>query len=166
MEVGNDLARALRTGRYLHESARLAPRAKALHQGARRHPHLVARSKVEPALADAVRCVALSARAESESGDDAERTVALDRFEQTYQDAKAALLAAIVGGRSSVESTETLLDDLSSTRRMVEQLVKADRLLRSPERAKAIEQEDRDEAGRSAPESRVSPEEQMGTINL
>lgn len=148
MEVGDDLSRALRTGRYLHESARLAPRAKALRQGARRHPHPAARSTVEQALTDAARCVALSARTAAEPGDDIDRTAALDRFEQTYQEAKAAVLVAIVEGRASVDSTDILLDDLSATRRMVEQLVKADRLLRSPKQAKAIEREVHD--GRSA----------------
>jgi hypothetical protein len=40
-----------------------------------------------------------------------------------------------------VEETDSLLDDLSATRRMVEQLVKADRLLRSPDQAQEIEQD-------------------------
>ncbi len=168
LEVGDDLARAFRAGRYLHESARLAPRAKVLHQGARRHPDPGARSTMEKALADAARCVALSARVEtgSECVDDAERASAFDRFEQSYQDAKAALLSAVVEGRSSVEMTDTLLDELSATRRMVEQLVKADRLLRSPERGKLIEQESLDKSERSATGNKVSPDEHTGTLTL
>jgi hypothetical protein len=74
-------------------------------------------------------------------GSDSDRTSALDRFQQTYQHTKATLLAGAVVGRLNVGATDALLDDLSATRRMVEQLVKADRLLRSPAKANAIEDE-------------------------
>jgi len=69
-------------------------------------------------------------------------------------------LIAVVEGRSSVETTDTLLDELSMTRRVVEQLVKSDRLLRSPDRAKAIEQEIGGENGGAALPVETSPEEQ------
>ena len=81
------------------------------------------------------------------SESDAERTAALAQFHQTYQQTKVGLLAAVVASRFPVETIDTLLDDLSATRRLVEQLVKADRLLRSPDQANAIEQESDAAAG-------------------
>jgi len=140
LDVGDDLARALRTGRYLHEAARLALQARALHDQTKRLARTPMRARLEQALADAADCVELAGRTESESEIDTDRSAALDRFEGTYQKAKAASLAAVVDGRCGVEMIGKLLDDLSATRRMVEQLVKADRLLRSPDRANAIEQ--------------------------
>jgi hypothetical protein len=44
-----------------------------------------------------------------------------------------------VARRLSVEDTDALLDDLRATRRLVDQLLKADRLLRGPRRAAEIE---------------------------
>lgn len=148
-DVADELARALRLARYLEEAARLAPSAHALREDAGRLADAGLRNTLEQTLGDAARCVALAERAEAASGSDAERTAALDRFQQTYQQTKAGLLAAVVGGRFSVETIDTLLDDLSATRRLVEQLVKADRLLRSPDHASAIEQESDGSAGRA-----------------
>lgn len=148
-DVADDLARALRLARYLNEAARIAPRAHALRQGASRLADAGTRATLERTLADAAGCVALAERTDVTSGSDADRTAALDQFHQTYQETKAGLLAAAVVGRFSVEATDALLDDLSATRRMVEQLVKADRLLRSPSRANAIEQEIGREPGNS-----------------
>lgn len=140
-DVAENLTRALRLARYLNEAARLAPRAHALRQEAGRPADAGLQNALEQTLADAAACVAMAERAETASGSDAERTGALDRFQQTYQQAKVGLLAGVVAGRSSVEAADALLDDLSATRRLVEQLVKADRLLRSPGRANAIEEE-------------------------
>jgi phosphate:Na+ symporter len=140
-DVADDLARALRLARYLNEAARLAPRAHALRRGANRLADAGRRATLEKTLVDTAACVALAERTEVTSGSDADRTAALDQFHQTYQETKAGLLAAAVVGRFSVEATDLLLDDLSATRRMVEQLVKADRLLRSPAQANAIEEE-------------------------
>jgi phosphate:Na+ symporter len=140
-DVADDLARALRLARYLNEAARLAPRAHAVREGAGRFADAGLQSPLDQTLADAAECVAMAERAETASGSDSERTAALDRFQQTYQQTKVGLLAGVVAGRFSVEATDTLLDDLSATRRLVEQLVKADRLLRSPGRANAIEEE-------------------------
>ncbi|MGE3549902.1 MAG: hypothetical protein AB7I29_08400, partial [Geobacter sp.] len=58
---------------------------------------------------------------------------------------KAELLDAAVSRRQSITVVNQLLGELSGTRRMVEQLVKADRLLRSPALAEAIESEKRQE---------------------
>jgi len=148
LDVADELARALLIGRYLNEAARLAPRAHALRRETTRHTHAEVQAAFGKLLADAAECVSLAERTETASGSDADRTTALDRFQHSYRRTKEVLLAAVVAGRFSVEETDLLLDDLSMTRRMVEQLVKADRLLRRPDQAKAIEEEnDREEEG-------------------
>jgi phosphate:Na+ symporter len=134
-ELGDELARALRISRYLDEAARLAPRAGALRLEAGGH------GAVAQALAAAAECAALAARAEDAPGGDAERSAALERFEQAYQQAKAALLAGAVARELPVDAIGARLAGLSAVRRMVEQLVKADRLLRTPGRAADIEAE-------------------------
>jgi len=139
-DVGADLARCLRIGRYLDEAARLAPRSAKLHADAAHLPDKEIRSLLAGFLARAGECVALAAHNPEESGD-LTRSAAFDHFERTYEQTKATLLHAAVAHRVSVEMTDGLLTALSATRRLIEQLVKADRLLRSPDRAAAIEAE-------------------------
>ena len=57
-----------------------------------------------------------------EPGDDRDRSAALERLQSRYRETK-----------------EALLDDLRATRRLVDQLLKADRLLRGPKWAAEIE---------------------------
>jgi phosphate:Na+ symporter len=134
-EVAEDLARELRISRYLDEAARLTPRAAELRRAAHGH------AAVARALEAAAGCAELAGREADAPGSDAERTQALERFEQVYQEAKAALLDGAVARSIAVERANELLAGLSATRRLVEQLVKADRLLRTPGRAAAIEAE-------------------------
>jgi phosphate:Na+ symporter len=138
-DVAEEMARSLRIGRYLNEAARSAPRCHALRAGTQRLPRSEMQAALDQVLAHAAACAALADRPDDAPETDAERATALEAFHAGYQRAKAGLLAFAVAGRLSVEETEALLDHLSATRRMVEQLVKADRLLRSPERAGAIE---------------------------
>ncbi|HVL36373.1 MAG TPA: Na/Pi symporter [Burkholderiales bacterium] len=128
-EVAEELARALRTARYLEEAARLAPDARLLPG----HP------AAAEALGPARECIALAARAVDAPGHDAERSAALERFEHAYQRAKAALVESAVARRVTVDAADALLDALSGLRRLIGQLVKADRLLRTPSRARHIE---------------------------
>lgn len=134
-EVAEDLARELRISRYLDEAARLAPRAAELRRTAHGH------AAVTQALEAAAACAELAGRAADAPGGDAERTAAVERFERAYQDAKAALLGGAVARSIDVTRANELLAELSATRRLVEQLVKADRLLRTPSRAADIEAE-------------------------
>ncbi|MBL9190159.1 MAG: Na/Pi cotransporter family protein [Opitutaceae bacterium] len=150
-DAAEELALTVRIARYLEEAARLAPLARTLCEGSGRLADPCLRTLLERSLSDVARCVALAERTETASGNDAERTTALEQFQDAYQQAKAGLLAAVVGGRLSVDATDALLDDLSATRRLLDQLVKADRLLRTPSRANAIEQENNREGGVQPP---------------
>lgn len=131
-EAGNDLAQAMRTSRYLAEAARLAPDLARLREGVARLGSATPRPQMDAVLAAATRSLALAGQPVDEPGDDGERRAALDTFEAEYQRAKAGVLAAAVGGVLTADNADRLLDALSSARRLVEQLVKADRLLRTP----------------------------------
>lgn len=142
-EVAAELAQALRTARYLEEAARLAPSANLLRREASQLVDVASRTALHSVLAAARVCLALvqadaDGRADLTETDD-ERAAALAGFSLDYERAKVTLLNAAVGRRLSVEVTNTLLDALSAMRRLIEQLVKSDRLLRTPGRAADIE---------------------------
>lgn len=145
-DVAAVLTQGLRTARYLGETARLARKAERLRQEAARLAAGEPREAVHDVLDAARDCLTLVTRVDAEpgireAGDDAERAAGLARFQQAYEQAKAALLRAAVAQQLSAEDTDALLDTMSATRRLIEQLVKSDRLLRAPGRAAAIEAE-------------------------
>lgn len=98
-------------------------------------------------LARATECLTLAERPDAQNADDGKRASELLRFEELYQQAKAEILAAAVHRGLSVDSAQSLLDALSATRRMVEQVAKADRLLRSRDLSASIEAEAEHAAG-------------------
>ncbi len=149
--VAADLAQALRIARYLDEAARLAPNVAALQDEDGHAIPEKARDAIQWMLSGATGCLALAERPAAQDSDDSERASELRRFEELYQQAKTEILAAAVHRGLSVDSAQSLLDALSATRRMVEQAVKADRLLRNPGRSAVIETEtDRTAGGRPA----------------
>jgi len=165
-EVAVDLARGLRIARYLDEAARLAPQAERLRREAAMLSDESTRSVADALLSAATHCAALagSGQAPADTGVDDEtgvldavvggdpaRAEALERFQRAYQAIKTSLLHAAVDRRLSVETTDGLLDAASATRRLVEQLVKADRLLRTPAQSVRIEAESDAAAAEEAP---------------
>jgi phosphate:Na+ symporter len=150
-EVGESLAQALRIARYLDEAARLSGTAVLLRREAERITDGGIVGVLRLVITTVGVCCDLTGQEVLSPEHDRERLTALERFESAYQQAKAELLAAAVARRLTVTATDQLLGALSSTRRMVEQLVKADRLLRSPARAEEIEAENGHEsAGETA----------------
>ena len=139
--VADELAHALFTVRYLQEAARLSPRMLRLRRQEWRLPQAAPSASLEEIMTAALGCVFLASHAQEPVEDDAERTLALKKFQELYGRTKQTLLDAAVNGELSVELTDGMLDLLSATRRAVEQLVKGDRLLRSPAQAKEIEAE-------------------------
>ncbi|MCC7414272.1 MAG: Na/Pi cotransporter family protein [Gammaproteobacteria bacterium] len=131
-DVAEELARAIRTGRYLVEAARLAPQADALRTQAARITDADTRAIVMQAVAAAAGCLVIDEHPVTTSAGDTGATAVLPRFGQAYERAKTAVLAAAVARRLSTDAAEALLDALSATRRLVEQLLKANRALRSP----------------------------------
>jgi len=146
LEVGDRLARSLRTARYLDEAARLSGTALLLHHELQRDKHPEPLPALLQLFEQIERCCRLVSQEEPVGEQaDQERLTALEQFEEQYQQAKAELLHAAVSRRLTIERVDRLLGQLSSTRRMVEQLVKADRLLRSPALGEEIESERRHE---------------------
>jgi phosphate:Na+ symporter len=142
-EVGESLAQSLRTARYLDEAARLSVNALLLGRESERTGDAGTADALRRVITEVVVCCNLAGEDTPSEEHDAQRLEALDGFLAAYQQAKAELLAAAVARRLTVPATDQLLGILSTTRRMVEQLVKADRLLRSPGSAGAIEAEHR-----------------------
>ena len=138
-EVGESLARDLRIARYLDEAARLSGNAVELRRQMAISSDRQVVDRLEHLIAAVKFCCDLTGRDEEFQGTDAHRQQALERFQGAYQQAKGEILAAAVARRLLVEQADQLLGVLSTTRRMVEQLVKADRLLRDPARAQVIE---------------------------
>jgi hypothetical protein len=97
------------------------------------------RAALEQFIAEASQAASLAEATEVEPRDVQDRSAALERLQSRYRETKEALLVAAVARRLSVEDTDALLDDLRATRRLVDQLLKADRLLRGPKRAAEIE---------------------------
>ncbi len=145
-EAGELLARALRTARYLDEAARLSGTALLLYQESAKNKDSHTVEELQRFFRQIGRCCQLAGQEQSadESGD-SERLEALERFEELYQQVKSELLHAAVSRQQSIDQIDRLLGYLSASRRMVEQLVKADRLLRSPALAEMIEAEKRQE---------------------
>lgn len=139
--VADELAHALFTVRYLQEAARLSPRMLRLRRQEWRLPKASPRASLEEIMTAALDCVSLASQVQETAEDDAERTLALKKFQELYKRTKQILLDAAVNGEISVQVTDGILDLFSATRRAVEQLVKGDRMLRSPARATEIEAE-------------------------
>ena len=142
-EAGESLAQALRVARYLDEAARLSGAAVLLRREAERVTNGGIVAVLRRVITTVGACCDLTVQEAPSPERDSERLTALDRFEAAYQQTKAELLTAAVARRLTVTATDQLLGALSNTRRMVEQLVKADRLLRSPAKAEEIEAENR-----------------------
>jgi phosphate:Na+ symporter len=138
-DVGAELAGALAAARYLEEAAALAPSGAALRAHTASLEDVAIRAALEQFVAEAAQTASLAKADEVLPGDDRDRSAALEQLQARYRETKEALLVAAVARRLSVEDTDALLDDLRATRRLVDQLLKADRLLRGPRRAAEIE---------------------------
>jgi len=140
-ELADELARALSIAVHLGEVARLVPDALALRTALAR--------QTEPLLAEASslweaagQCLALSGRPAELQVDDAERLDARRRLTTAYGDVKDALLGAAVERRMAVATASELLERLGRMRRLLEELLSADRLLRGPRSLPAVEDGD------------------------
>jgi phosphate:Na+ symporter len=129
-----ELPRLLRIARYLQEGARLATETDAL----RRRAADVTDARASPALqrfvAAADRCLTLLAAPADTDHDRGDIAASLRAAQRAYQNAKSAALDAAVLRTIGPDDAGPLLDALSRSRRAVEQLAKASRMLR---RAKA-----------------------------
>ncbi len=126
-DVADELARALRTERYLEEAARLVPSARDLRAETDRLAGGDARDRLLAVFTAAAACATIASRPEAADADEAAR--ATDHFRASHEAAKSTLLTTAVAGERQVDATIGLLDLLSRTRRLTEQLMKADRML-------------------------------------
>ena len=124
-----DLPRVLRIGRYLEEAAQLTPEIETLRLEGSGIRHAPTKAVIERALETMAQVVESFSETPQEADVTNRKTKIIERFQQTYQDAKESILTAAASRTVSVEQVDGLLDALSRTRRVLEQIVKADRLL-------------------------------------
>lgn len=144
--IGKRIAAAMRIARYLEETARLAPRANALRRRAEAFGPLDTGSALGAAIAAALEVMELAGEESLPDPESLEARMAT--FDDRYNRAKASLLEAGAARAIGIDALEALLDDLSHTRRMVEQFVKAVGHLATREAVPdAAQESDRHETG-------------------
>ncbi|MEO3431213.1 Na/Pi symporter [Pelagibius sp. CAU 1746] len=123
--LAEHLARLLRIARYQDEAATLLSQTHSLSVQSHRIADEATKAAVLTLLASAQGC--LKVCAEDSYGNDWRDRLKDGSliFEAHYQEAKARVLRAAAVHRLSIEGADRLLDAMSSTRRMVEQLIKA-----------------------------------------
>ncbi|MGF1630816.1 MAG: Na/Pi cotransporter family protein [Kiloniellaceae bacterium] len=128
-DVAEGLARLLRIARYLDEGAMLLSAVHATSLRVHRLSDETTREGVLELLAAAQTCLTLCAEDAGEAGWRDRLETAQAEFEALYQQAKATALRAAAVHRLSIDDADGLLDAMSSTRRMIEQVVKASLML-------------------------------------
>ncbi len=132
-EVGNQLGRALQTWRHLDQVAKLAPHAYGLREEFPEIDDPALKAEIRRMLQGAADVVARGSLSAADDEAETRMGEAYILFEDLYHKSKTRLLVAAVGRDVSIEGTESILDNLSMTRRMVEQFRKAGELLRNLE---------------------------------
>ena len=127
--VAEQMARLLRIGRYLDEAAGLLSRTHVLSVESHRIADDAAQASVLTVLAAAQSCLTVCGEEGYENDWSARLETDRIDFEGHYQEAKAVVLRAAATQRMSIENADNLLDAMSSTRRMVEQVIKASLML-------------------------------------
>lgn len=128
-EDAEALVRLLRIARYLEEATSLLPQLHATGLDGHRLTPEATKAHVLDLLAAAQTCLTACGEDSSDPQRRGRLESARDRFETLYQDAKAAVLRAAAMHLLSIDHTDRLLDAMSSTRRMIEQTVKATLML-------------------------------------
>ncbi|MBX3481482.1 MAG: Na/Pi cotransporter family protein, partial [Caulobacter sp.] len=135
-EESEALARALRIARYLEEAGRMLPQVDALRQAVPTLRHEPAQEVVQGVLDAATRCIAAIAGPGSDEGNAA----ALAAFEPASEEAKSQLLISAAALRLPIAEVDATLDAMSGTRRLIEQIAKADRALLAMARSETIDE--------------------------
>jgi hypothetical protein len=123
--VAEQLARLLRIARYLDEAATLVSTTHDLSVESHRISDDATQAGVLTLLASAQSCLTVCAETGYENDWRERLKEEALVFEAHYQEAKALVLRAAAVHRLSIERADRLLDTMSSTRRMIEQVVKA-----------------------------------------
>lgn len=118
--VAEELARALRTARYLGESARLAPIAVPARRSA-------GDTRTGPLIQPLLDAASAAAQIDSPTGPD--RATRMAEFQRMYAGTKNRILGETAQQQLPIESADALLDAASALRRMIEQFDKAETLL-------------------------------------
>ncbi len=130
-EHAEALARLLRIARYLDEAAMLLSAVHATNRAGHGVQDEGTRGVVLDLMASAQACLNLCGQLAGDRERLAGLEAALTAFEESYQQAKAAVLRAAAVHLLSIEQADSLLDAMSGTRRMMEQITKATSMLQN-----------------------------------
>lgn len=128
-ELAESLPRQLRMSRYLEDAAERLVALHASYAEAQQLAVSVGGDEMRRLLRAAHDCLAAASKIEAPEPDSVDLDAAMMDFEADYQEAKAALLRSAATHRLSIEEVDRLLDDISGTRRLIQQLAKATRML-------------------------------------
>lgn len=123
------LPSALRAARYLEEVTRLADDLYILSDEAKGLSYSPAVKQLEKFFTVTNEATIALLASEKKGALLEDRPKLLETFQGAYQDTKAYLLKAASSRHLSIEDVDELLDALSGTRRLVEQLAKAERII-------------------------------------
>jgi phosphate:Na+ symporter len=130
-EHAEALARLLRIARYLDEAAMLLSAVHATNRAGHGVQDEGTRGVVLDLMASAQAGLNLCGQLAGDRERLAGLEAALTAFEESYQQAKAAVLRAAAVHLLSIEQADSLLDAMSGTRRMMEQITKATSMLQN-----------------------------------
>jgi phosphate:Na+ symporter len=126
MESTGDISQILRTTRYLQDAVSLAPRIAGIQGKITGLKDDQTRQLCCATLDEAKKTI----KAGQESPQNTSALIeALQQFENSYRDTKAALLENAARGLIDIERLQSILDNLSQLRRLVQQMSKASRTL-------------------------------------
>ena len=128
-EQAEELPSAIRTTRYLEEVARMAPNLSTLVLSVHALGQGPLREHLQKFLGVTEKFILAFTRQADGTRIEDGRLEAVAEFQSGYQDAKSALLRAAAERLLSIDEVDELLDQLSRTRRLVEQLAKADHMI-------------------------------------
>lgn len=126
-EQSETLPTALRSARYLEEVVRLTRNLYTLSHKMMSLKHKKTAEQLESFLSVVKEVISLFAAEDGSLHTD--RLEKLTAFQDAYQETKALLLQSASSRHLSIEDLDELLDALSRTRRLIEQLAKAERII-------------------------------------
>ena len=129
-EIAEEIPRSLRVGRYLEEASRFSPEVNTLWRETEKLKDTEASKLIKTVLSTVEEMVKAFEGKEELKTYRQGLLKSLEEFQAAYQEAKAGILKSAVEQRMSIDQEDRILDSLSHIRRMIEQMTKADRILR------------------------------------
>ena len=143
-EQAEELTSTIRTSRYLEDVTRMAHEFYSLFQSADEINNEECTALLEQYLKVTENTVNIFFSDNSEEAQKDVKLQALTDYQKAYQDTKEGLLQITIKRHLSVDEIDELLDSLSHSRRLIQQLLKADSRIHRLRNGEAAEPKDQD----------------------